>query len=44
VNEQAFRQALESCLLTDKEFAQGPTAWRRYKDPFPQWIAADEEP
>jgi G3E family GTPase len=43
VNEQIFRKALESCLLTDKEFAQGPSAWSRYKDPFPEWILADPE-
>lgn len=37
-------RALESCLLTDKELAQGPTAWRRYKDSFPRWLAAEESP
>ncbi len=43
VNEQRFRQALEACLLTDKEFAQGPTAWRRLKDPFPEWVMDETE-
>lgn len=29
---------LESCLLTDEEFAQGPEAWASYPDPLPNWL------
>ncbi|TVQ75325.1 MAG: GTP-binding protein [Phycisphaeraceae bacterium] len=28
---------LNSCLLTDEEFAQGPDAWKLWTDPFPEW-------
>lgn len=35
--EQVCRE-LEACLLNDAELAAGPTAWRRYTDPFPLWF------
>ncbi|MGY6214573.1 zinc metallochaperone GTPase ZigA [Methylolobus aquaticus] len=41
VDEPRLREALDRCLLTDAELAAGPTAWRRYADPFPQWFAAE---
>jgi G3E family GTPase len=37
MDEQALRQRLDACLLTDAEMAQGPHAWTRYDDPFPVW-------
>ncbi len=37
MDEQALRQRLDACLLTDAEMAQGPHAWTRYDDPFPLW-------
>lgn len=40
--EQA-RLALDACLLSKAELAEGPHAWTRYPDPFPQWIAEVEE-
>ena len=40
--EQA-RLALDTCLLSEAELAEGPQAWTRYPDPFPQWIAEVEE-
>ncbi len=40
--EQA-RLALDACLLSEAELAEGPQAWTRYPDPFPQWIAEVEE-
>ncbi|WP_432377614.1 GTP-binding protein [Duganella sp. P38] len=33
-----IEQAFSSCVLTDAEQAAGETAWRRYPDPFPQWL------
>jgi len=35
---EGARAALERCLLTPQELAQGPAAWRRLPDPFPAWI------
>ena len=29
--------SLQSCLLTDEEMSLGIEAWRKFKDPFPQW-------
>jgi hypothetical protein len=33
-----IEQAFSSCVLTDAEQAAGEAAWRRYPDPFPQWL------
>jgi G3E family GTPase len=30
-------RALETCLLTEAEMAQGPLAWQQLADPFPVW-------
>jgi len=30
-----IRQLLDSCLLTDEEYEQGPQAWAYYSDPYP---------
>jgi hypothetical protein len=30
----AVMSILESCLLTDEEYAAGPDCWRRLEDPF----------
>jgi len=40
---EGARVALESCLLTPHELAQGPAAWRRLPDPFPAWITEPAE-
>jgi G3E family GTPase len=37
MDEAALRTALDACLLTDAELAEGETAWRTYPDPFPRW-------
>ncbi len=34
-----IRRELDACLLTDRELAAGPAAWRDYADPFPVWFA-----
>jgi len=37
-------QLLDSCLLTDDEYAQGPEAWTFYNDPYPPVeIGAEED-
>lgn len=36
-DEAAIRAELDACLLTDKEFAQGPSQWQKWKDPFGEW-------
>lgn len=43
LEEDNARRALDACLLTDEELAAGPEAWKRYPDPFPQWMREVEE-
>jgi G3E family GTPase len=38
MKEKDLREALEYCLLTDDEIAQGKAAWRKFEDPFPRWV------
>jgi len=33
---------LNSALVTDDEFAAGPTEWLRYEDPIPQWASVHD--
>ena len=40
--EKASR-ALDACLLNEQELAAGPESWKRFPDPFPQWIEEIEE-
>jgi len=42
LKEEAMRAGLESCLLTDEEMALGEEGWRKFKDPFPEWITTEE--
>ena len=35
--------ALDACLLTDEEMAQGEEAWTSYPDPFPEWQLLNDE-
>ena len=37
INKDDIQNRLESCLLTDDEFAQGPDAWKTYTDPIHAW-------
>jgi hypothetical protein len=32
---------LEKCLLTDAEMKKGVDAWKRFDDPFPQWVVLE---
>jgi G3E family GTPase len=35
MDENSIREILDSCLLTDLEFVQGPESWQSFEDPFP---------
>lgn len=35
--------ALDKCLLTDDEMADGPDAWSEYEDSFAPWVQDDDE-
>ncbi|MES2206256.1 MAG: zinc metallochaperone GTPase ZigA [Pseudomonadota bacterium] len=37
MNEAVLREQLNNCLVTDEEWALGPSAWQALSDPFPQW-------
>ncbi|MFJ3054668.1 zinc metallochaperone GTPase ZigA [Herbaspirillum sp. NPDC087042] len=37
MDQQALRERLDACLLSDAEMAQGPMGWARMPDPFPLW-------
>jgi len=37
VEELAIYDSLQDCLLTDDEFALGPSNWQLFPDPFPPW-------
>ena len=43
LDETAINESLESCLLTDEEFAAGIETWLTLSDPFPKWTASVEE-
>jgi G3E family GTPase len=40
LNRPAFREVIESALLTDEEMALGPEGWMAFEDPLPAWVAA----
>lgn len=37
LDEVSLTAALDECLLTDDELAEGPEAWADYEDPFEPW-------
>ena len=39
VDRGALQSALDACLLTDAEAAEGPEHWHDYTDPFPSWTS-----
>ncbi len=44
MDEANIRRLLDSCLLTDLEYVQGPEAWSAYEDPFPAVeLGSDDE-
>ncbi|GAB5415890.1 MAG: zinc metallochaperone GTPase ZigA [Congregibacter sp.] len=38
MQEEEARAALDSCLLTDQELAEGTASWASLPDPFPEWV------
>ena len=36
MDELHIREIFDACLLTDEEFDQGPEAWAKLEDPFPE--------
>jgi len=40
MDEAALRAALDACLLTDAEMAQGPHHWTTWRNPFAEWPTA----
>jgi G3E family GTPase len=42
MDREAIEEALNRCLLTDAELAEGPSAWENYRDPFGSWGAGRE--
>jgi G3E family GTPase len=42
IDNNLIMTALDVCLLTDLEFAQGSDAWRGYHDPFPAWLVSED--
>jgi len=43
MDESPLRKKLEQCLLTDVEIEAGEDSWKKFKDPFPEWQAIQEE-
>ena len=43
MDEADIRRQLDSCLLTDLEYVQGPAAWADYEDPFPPVVFGSED-
>lgn len=43
MDEADLRDQLDKALLTDEEMEAGPLGWAGLEDPFPQWIAVEEE-
>jgi G3E family GTPase len=39
VEGATLQSALDACLLTDAELAEGPGSWKEFADPFPSWSA-----
>lgn len=37
IDRAAIEAAFDECLLTDEEFAAGPSVWDAWHDPFPAW-------
>jgi hypothetical protein len=42
MDKAALSARLDAALLTDAEFADGPSGWSQLPDPFPSWIPGEE--
>jgi hypothetical protein len=36
--KEAMITELNRCLLTDEEMVRGPEVWKKFPDPFPEWL------
>lgn len=43
MDQEEITKALDACLLTDEELAEGEAAWLTYPDPFPEVVILDPE-
>ena len=43
IEQQRIENILDGCLLTESEFAQGPSAWADLEDPLPPIEFEDED-
>lgn len=43
LDQPAVIAGLDSCLLTDEEYAGGPELWAEFEDPFPEWQFSGDE-
>lgn len=43
-DEAEVSAALDGCLLTDEEMAEGPDGWRAFADPLPEWQDGELRP
>ena len=43
LEQQRVEEILDSCLLTDLEFAQSPSVWSEFEDPLPPIEVETEE-
>jgi len=41
LDHEDIQASLEQCLLTEAEFGKGARQWRKLRDPFPVWEAAE---
>jgi hypothetical protein len=37
LDEEAIKDALDDCLLTEEELALTPERWAMFRDPLPEW-------
>lgn len=44
MDEADIRRRLDACVLTGREFEEGPEKWTRYRDPLPEWDMSCELP
>ncbi|RAP24686.1 hypothetical protein DID73_00995 [Candidatus Marinamargulisbacteria bacterium SCGC AG-343-K17] len=42
INKEDLNRRLEECILTDKEFKEGPEKWKEYTDPIHAWELVEE--
>ena len=43
IDKQDIKNRLETCLLTDEEFNQGPEVWQSFNDPINKWEFVESE-